>query len=283
MLVTKPTSLPEEPMNATWIVAVFLMTDDLMESLGHKSHVLAQVPDSEIITVALVAAKYFQNHHERAFCIMQELGYLSGALSLSRFNRRLHNLADWLAFITVTLGEAFAQGEVFVIDSMPVPVCRRARAWRCRKVRGRVFCGDWAAKKEKFFGWRLHLICNAAGQPVSFQLVPGGCHDLTAVHELAFVLPPGARLLGDKAYNSAADEASFLADTGVRLVPIRKANMTPNDWADDYDLKTHRHTVEMLNSQLESMGLERLHARTNRGLELKVHASLIAVACTNIN
>jgi hypothetical protein len=193
MLVTKPASLPEEPMNATWIVAVFLMTDDLMEAVGHHSHVLAQVPDSEIITAALVAAKYFQNHHERALWVMQELHYLSGTLSVSRFNRRLHALADWLEVMTVTVGEAFAQGEVFVIDSLPVPVCRRARARRCRKVRGRVFCGDCAAKEEKFFGWRLHLICNAVGQPVSFQLVPGGYHDLTAVHELAFVLPRGAR------------------------------------------------------------------------------------------
>jgi hypothetical protein len=31
------------------------------------------------------------------------------------------------------------------------------------------------------------------------------------------------------------------------------------------------------------MGIERLHARTNLGLELKVHASLIALACTNVN
>jgi len=31
------------------------------------------------------------------------------------------------------------------------------------------------------------------------------------------------------------------------------------------------------------MGVERLHARTNAGLELKVHASLIALTCTNFN
>lgn len=270
-------------MNATWIVAVFVMTEDLMTAVNHQSHVLAHVPDSEIVTVALVAAKFFQNHHERAFHILQALGYLSGSLSFSRFNRRLHALADWLAFMSTTVSETFAQGEVFVIDSMPIPVCRRARARRCRKVRGADFCGYCAAKKEKFFGWRLHLICNAVGQPVSFQLVPGRYHDLTAVHELAFLLPPGARLLGDKAFNSAPDEASLWQDTGIRLVPIRKVNMTPNTWADDYDLRLHRHTVETLNSQMESMGVQHLRARTNRGLELKVHASLLAVTCGIIN
>ena len=270
-------------MNASWIVAVFLISDDTLEALDHQSHVLAEVPDSEVMTVAIVAAKYFQNHHERALGVMQALGYLSGSLSVSRFNRRLHALADWVMFIALTLHELGLHGEAFIVDSLPIPVCRRVRARRCRKVRGRAFCGYCAAKKEKFFGWRLHLICNAAGQPVSFSLLPGAYHDLTAIHELTFNLPDGASVFGDKAFNSADDEVSILAAVGVRLVPIRKVNMKPNSWADDYDLREHRHTIENVNSQLESMGLQCLHARTNLGLELKVLASLIAVACTNFD
>jgi hypothetical protein len=82
---------------------------------------------------------------------------------------------------------------------------------------------------------------------------------------IAFVLPPKARLFGDKAYNSADDEASMLTDTGVRLVPIRKANMTPHEWfVDDLELREYRHTIETVNSQLEKMGIERLYARTNQ-------------------
>lgn len=92
-------------MSAPVIVAVFLISDDTLEALGHQSHVLAQVPDSEVFTVAIVAAKHFQNHHERALTVMQALGYLSGPLSVSRFNRRLHALADWLAFLALTLNE----------------------------------------------------------------------------------------------------------------------------------------------------------------------------------
>jgi hypothetical protein len=65
--------------------------------------------------------------------------------------------------------------------------------------------------------------------------------------------------------------------------PIRKVTMTPHFWVDELDLHTYRHTIETPNSQMEKMGLERLHARTNLGLELKVHASLIAAACTNLN
>src|SRR6266545_8054402 len=271
-------------MDAQWIITAFVLIDTLLDRLNHRSHPLAQVPDSEILTVAVVAAKYYQNHPERALCVLREAHYLSGRLDLTRFNRRLHKLADWLAFIATTLGEVLCTGEVFVIDSLPVPVCRRVRARRCRKVRGRAYCGDCAAKKEKFFGWRLHLICTPSGIPVSFQLVPAAFHELTPLHELAVVLPPGTRLFGDKAYNSALDEATVLAETGVRLIPIRKANMQPHAWfVDDIELQDYRHTIETVNSQCEKMGLERLYARTNPGFELKVLASIIALACTNMN
>jgi len=271
-------------MDATWIITAFVLIDTLMEHLDHRSHKLAQVPDSEVVLVAVVAAKYFQNHHERALCVLREAHYLSGRLDLTRFNRRLHKLADLLAWIASTLGELFLHGQVFVIDSIPLPVCRRVRARRCGKVRGREYCGYCAAKKEKFFGWRLHLICTPEGIPVSFALLPAAFHDLTPVHELAYLLPSGARLFGDKAFNSADDEASLLKETGVRLIPIRKANMKPHDWfIDELELREYRHTIETVNSQLEKMGVERLYARTNAGFELKVLASVIALACTNFN
>jgi hypothetical protein len=271
-------------MNADWIITAFVVIDSLMDELEHQSHVLANVPDSEIVLIAVVAAKYFHNHHERAVCVLRECRYLSGHISVSRFNRRLHKLADWLAFIPTTLGELFTTGDVFVIDSMPVPVCRRARARRCRKVRGIDYCGYCAAKKEKFFGWRLHLICRPDGVPVRFTILPARLHDLTPIHELAYELPEGSRLFGDKAFNSALDEASIEAQTGVRLVPIRKVNMQPHAWfIDELELREYRHTIETVNSQLEKMGVERLYARTNDGIDLKIHASLIAVTVTNIN
>jgi len=74
------------------------------------------------------------------------------------------------------LGEALAGGAIFIIDSMPLPVCRRARAWRCKKVRGAEYCGYCAAKRETFFGWRLHLVITPDGIPASFDLLPASFH-----------------------------------------------------------------------------------------------------------
>ena len=42
-------------MNAEWIITNFVIMDDLMMHLDHHSHPLAQVPDSEILIIAVVA------------------------------------------------------------------------------------------------------------------------------------------------------------------------------------------------------------------------------------
>lgn len=269
-------------MNAMWIITVFVVVDDLMQQLGHRTHKLAQASDAEVLLVAIVAAQFFQNHHERALGVMHETHYLSGALSVSRFNRRLHALADWLPFLAEVLGELSAGGEVFVIDSLPIPVCKRFRARRCRKVRGAIYCGYCAAKKAKFFGWRLHLVCTPSGEPVRFTLLPAAFHDLTPIHELTYELPEGASVFGDKAYVSAPCAKSILADAAVRLIAQPRDNMEPLAWADEYDLRLYRHTIETVNSQCEKMGMERLYARTELGFLAKVHASLVALTCNNL-
>jgi IS5 family transposase len=275
-------------MNDTLIVTVYVVLDDLLRACGHRSHPLARTSDSEVLTVGVIAACQFANHHERALCVLRGMGYLSGPLSLARFNRRLHRLAHWFAALLDLLGEALAGSAISIIDSMPLPVCRRARAWRCRKVRGAAYCGYCAAKKETgalwaAFGWRLHLVVTPDGIPVSFALLPAACHDLTPIHELMERLPTGAWVYADKGYNSGEDEAWIEGETGIRLIPRRREKMEPNTVAETFGLAQYRGRVETVYSQLEAWGVQRLHARTHEGWTIKVLASLFALLCLNAN
>jgi len=61
-------------MDAYWMIPAFVVIDTLMEHLGHRRDVRAQVPDSEILTIAVVAATYVGSHHERAVQIMHGCG-----------------------------------------------------------------------------------------------------------------------------------------------------------------------------------------------------------------
>ena len=57
--------------------------------------------------------------------------------------------------------------------------------------------------------------------------------------------------------------------------------MRPNRWADKLARRASRKRIETLYSPLTAMGLQQLRARTNVGLELKLHPSLLAVTITN--
>jgi hypothetical protein len=114
------------------MIPAVVVIDTLMEHLGQRRDGRAQVPDSAMLTIAVVAATYVGSHHERAVQIMHGCGSRSGRISVSRCNRRLHQRADGMAWIPDVLGEVFTTGDVFIIDSLPLPVCRRVRA-RCRR------------------------------------------------------------------------------------------------------------------------------------------------------
>jgi len=222
----------------------------LMKHLEHRSDVWAHVPDSEILTIAVVAAGYVGHHHERAAPMMREFGYLSGRIGVSRFHRRLHRLADRMAWIPANVGGASPRATGSSSRASPcrsAVVCapgafRRRRARMLRGGRGETGEGLWTA-------------CASGPPPAAsaygrVQMRPAGVHDLTPVHEPAYVLPAGARRLGDNADNSAADATGIPAETRVRLVPVRRATMRPHAWCmDAIEVRAHRRGIEMTNGQ----------------------------------
>jgi hypothetical protein len=268
-------------MNDTYIVTVYVIIDDLLRVMNYQDDGRAEVSAAEILTVAVIAAKYFQNHHERALEMLIALGYMR-TLSGSRFNRRLQALRDWVWQVAEVVGALLAEGTVFIVDTMPIPVCKRVRAKRGRKVQGPAYAGYCAAKHEHYFGWQLHLVCDAYGVPVAFELLPAAWDELVPVQDLLAELPPGSQIVADKGYVSQKDELLAYVSGGVRLIPKFRKNMRGNSQQDARLIRQHRSIIETVNSQLEKMGLQRLHARTNSGVALKVLASLIALALTNI-
>ncbi|KAB2902266.1 MAG: hypothetical protein F9K27_17400 [Anaerolineae bacterium] len=167
-------------MNDTYIITVYVVIDDLLQLLNYAEDVRVKTKAAEILTIAVVAAKYFANHHERAVGVLSRLGYVK-SISLSRFSRRLHDLLKWVEWLGGLVGHLFSYGKVFIIDTLPLPVCKSVRAKRCCKVQGKPYAGYCATKKEAFFGWQLHLVCDVFGVPVAFDLLPARWDELVPV------------------------------------------------------------------------------------------------------
>jgi len=270
----------DNPMNDTYIVTVYTVIDDTLRTMNYRADSRSTMSAAEILLVAVLSAKYFQNHHERALGVLYRLRYIR-SFSISRFNRRLHALVDCLWDMSYVLGELFAQGRVFMIDTTPVLACKWTRRKRCRKVRGAAYEGYCAAKDEHFCGWHLHLVCDAEGVPMAFELLPARWDELVPVQHLLANLPVGSRVVADKGYISYKDELLAYLHGNVRLIPKYRTNMRGNSAEDTQLIAQHRRMIETVNSQLEKMGLQHLHTRTAAGTALKVLASLVALTFTN--
>ena len=235
------------------IIAIYVIISKICDKILEKPAQKQKLDDAEVITLAICSALFFNSNHDKALAWLFSAKYFPVMLSLSRYNRRVHRLKDVIEFCMEKMFELFLSNEIYITDSMPLPVCKRARALRNRKVRGKEYCGYCAAKKEKFFGFRLHMITSTNGVPVSLQILPGAFHDLTPIFEITYSLPENSILLGDKAYNCENIEDS-LKESGVTLMPFRKKN-SKKQWfmGDERFIRENRHQIETSFSLLSDL------------------------------
>lgn len=262
----------------TIITTIYVVVEAICKNLLESPAQEQKLTDAEVITIAISSALYFESNHDKALLWLRRAGYFPQMLTLSRFNRRVHALKYVIEYCLEKLSELFLKGNAYIQDSMPVPVCKRARASRNKKVRGREFYGYCAAKKEKFFGFRLHMVTDLAGVPVSIELLPGAYHDLTCMYEITSPLPEESKVLGDKGYTCAPIEKS-LQEFGIYMMPKRRKNQK-NQWhpLEERFINENRRQIETSFSLLsEVMGLNRLKARTLTGFLIKVNAAILAL------
>lgn len=261
------------------IITIYLIVEALCKNLLEVPPQKQKLTDAEVITIAICSALFFNSNHDKALSWLHAAGYFPEILSLSRFNRRIHRLKSFISLCFESIREIFLTGELYIQDSMPIPVCKYARSRRNKKARGREHRGYCAAKKEYFFGFRLHLITNAGGLPVSLEILPASYHDLTPIYELTAPLKNNSIVIGDKAFNSKEDEKSLL-NLGTFLMPKRKKNMK-NQWTlfeERFILNEHRHQIETTFSILHDvMSLGQIKSTTLAGFFLKIEVAVLAL------
>lgn len=262
----------------TIITTVYVIVETICENLLQKPAQQQKLSDSEIITITICSALFFNSNHDKALSWLHQARYFSTMLSLSRYNRRVHRLKDVIEYCMEKIFQLFLYSDSYIEDSMPLPVCKRARASRNKKVRGRQYCGYSSSKREKFFGFRLHMVTDLQGIPVSIQILPGALHDLTPIYEITHCLPDNTTIFGDKAF-TCQDVEKQLQKFFITLMPLRRKNQQ-NQWlmCDERIIKKNRRQIETSFSILSDvMGLNRLKARTLNGFLLKTYAGVLAL------
>jgi len=265
----------------TQIIVVYCLIDDMLKALHHHEDKQRRMSDAEIMTTAIVATMYFKGNFCMASRFLYDGNYIPNMLGKSRFNRRLHNIADLFLTLFLRLGETWKQlneKSVYVVDSYPIAVCDNYRICRSKIYQGEAWRGYVASKKRYFYGIRIHIMVTEHGEPVEFFLEPGALSDTRALGLYNFDLPEHSWVIGDKAYNDYTIE-DVMREAGIQLLPLRKKNsLRPVPPYMFYLQSGIRKIVETTGSLIERLLPKSIHAVTAKGFELKV--ALFVLACS---
>src|SRR5918912_1302268 len=203
----------------TLITVVFCVVDDLVRDLCRERRLRQRGPapvlaDSEVLTVE-IAGEFPGLDTDRGL----HTSFLRQAANLWVAKHAL-----WRRLLAMTGHDP----AVALIDSMPVPVCRFARAHRCRGFRGLAAFGYDALAHQTYYGLRLHLRVAWPGVIAAATLAPANEADLAVAPQLLTGLVGWA--LGDEGYRSPALRAE-LAPGGLDLIaPPRGKNAGAARW-----------------------------------------------------
>ena len=265
------------------VLAIYCFLDDFFLETNHRGSCKPQakpkVPDSIVLTTAIISARFFGGNQASAMLYMADKQGVN-MLEKSAFNRRLHRLAHTLSVLFYYLADFFKALNLtgqYLIDSFPVAVCDNIRIGRSRLVEGEDYRGKIPSIRRYFFGFRVQLITTLNKQPVQFFILPGSYGDVTALQMMRLELPRGSEVFGDAGYTDYEQEALYADCEQIYLHIQRRSNSKRPDAACQaaYE-KALRQRIEQAFSQITMRFPKTIHAVTEGGFLIKIVLFLLA-------
>jgi hypothetical protein len=262
------------------IITIYVLCDEALCALGHRQDPQCVLSDAEVMTMALVSARFFHGNFETGCGALQLMGYMPRRLSRSQFNRRLHRLGQRFVQLFSLLGQIWKQQHPqgsYVLDSFPIAACDNIRIRRCRLYQDACYRGYCASKRRYFYGLKLHLMITSQGQPIELFFSPGSLADVQTLHWFSFDLPAGSVVYADSAYTEYGIEDLLDEALQIRLLPVRKSNSKrPLPAYVHFVQNCQRKQVETTGSLIERLLPKHIHAVTAKGFELKLLLFVLA-------
>lgn len=254
-------------------LAIYCFLDDFLKISHPKEDVKRKLNNAEILTTAIVSARYFAGNYVQGRYYMKHY-HGCAVVDKSNFNRQLHKLAQILSYIFVSLGQSIQQLNTsceYIIDSFPIAVCKNIRIKRCKLLQDEAYRGYNASKREYFYGFKVQLITTADGIPMDYFIVAGSVHDSTALNAMQVNLPQGSSMYADSAYTNYEVEDYFKEREQISLLVERKSNSKRADSpAMRFIKKYRRKRIETTFSEILNLFPRKIHAVTPQGFLLKV-------------
>lgn len=239
--------------------------------------------DIEVISLALTA-EYMSLDSENWLFKKIQTDYKEGfphIIDRTRFNRRKRQLFPFIEKIRQQLAARFLEfEEFFIIDSMPLEVCRISREKRSQVCRESFETapdkGYCASQDQYFYGYKLQGVCSVNGVFHSLELTKASVHDTTFLKEMNMQLSD-CLLIGDKGYLSSSLQLDLFHSANIRLETPKRKNQI-NYKRQDWMFRKTRKRLETLFSQLcDQFMIRRNYAKTFLGFKTRILAKITAL------
>ncbi len=203
---------------------------------------------------------------------------IESKIERSVYNRRKRKLFPFIEELRMKMVGKFNEFEqYFVVDSMPLEVCKMTRSSRskiCKDVEyafpNKGFC---TSQNLHFYGYKLHAVCSINGVFQSFDLSPASVHDIHYLQDIKSQLSDCV-LLGDKGYLSQTIQLDLFNEVNIQLETPKRTNQT-NYKPQFYQFKKFRKRIETLFSQLcDQFMIRRNYAKTFEGFKTRILAKI---------
>lgn len=200
----------------------------------------------------------------------------------SNYNRRRKRLYPFIEQLNKVIANRLNRGEdCFLVDSIPIPVCKNAREKRSKVCKQNFETapdkGYSAVNKTWFYGYKLHLLTSVNGVFHSMDMTKASVHDVHYLSQVKYTGLNNCVLLADKGYLSSTQQLDLFTSCQVKLETphrLNQKNYTPYPWV----FRRSRKRIETLFSQLcDQFMLKRNYAKTIEGLSVRILSKVTSV------
>ena len=249
------------------------------ENLLSYQRRVPKMKDLELISLALTAEYMGIDSENHLFRQLPKA--IKCRIARSVYNRRKRRLSNKINDLRMKIAESFNEFEkFFIIDSMPVEVCKLSRSGTSKICKDAEYCypnrGFCASQQMSFYGYKLHAVCSVNGVFQSIDLSPASVHDIHYLKDIREQLS-NCTLLGDKGYLSSEIQIDLFNYANIELETPKRINQ--KEYKPQFYLyKKQRKRIETLFSQLcDQFMIRRNYAKTFEGFKARLIAKITAL------
>ena len=243
----------------TYLISVYCLVDDWLK--GQRLRQRGPQPrlsDSEVLTMEVVGEFLGIDTDQGLYTFFRRFfgDWFPALRQIDRttFTRQAANLWVVKERLLVDLSQRVPHDPLIsIVDSFPMPVCRFARAPRCRLFAGMAAFGYDEVARQTYYGLRAHVRICWPGVIVATAITPANVHDTEAAEELLQGVQGWA--LGDRNYWKPSWQSALKQQGLYLMAPFKSAKRQKFHYP--HWLTEKRYRIETVFGQM----VERYHAK----------------------